>query len=462
MRSAISRPARRRAAVWTIFAVAAALVLAVWLPAFGAARAAEDSRVVYTASIEGTIDAGMEGYVKRVVRQAQENGASLLVFEINTLGGRLDSAEQIGQSIRASQVPTVAYVRSTATSAGSYIALNAGKLIMQPGSSIGAAAVVTADGRPVTDAKVVSHWASQMRAAAELRGRDPRIAEAMVRSELELELPAIGKTVKSGEILSLSAEEALKVGYADGMAGSLSDVLKMEGFESAHQETVRLSLAERLASFLTNPVVMTLLFIVGIAGVAIELIVPGFGVPGVLGICGFGLYFFGQYAAGAAGYEHVLLFVLGIALLTAEMFVPSFGLLGVAGVASLGAGIVLAARDTAHALVSLGFGSAVAVGIVIIFAIAFRDRGIWNRFILRDRLSSEEGYVASEDRRHLQGMTGKALTPLRPSGTILIEGRQVDVVANGRFIGAGSTVKVIDTDGTRVVVEEVEPHPPGS
>jgi membrane-bound serine protease (ClpP class) len=432
MRSAISRPARRRAAVWTIFAVAAALVLAVWLPAFGAARAAEDSRVVYTASIEGTIDAGMEGYVKRVVRQAQENGASLLVFEINTLGGRLDSAEQIGQSIRASQVPTVAYVRSTATSAGSYIALNAGKLIMQPGSSIGAAAVVTADGRPVTDAKVVSHWASQMRAAAELRGRDPRIAEAMVRSELELELPAIGKTVKSGEILSLSAEEALKVGYADGMAGSLSDVLKMEGFESAHQETVRLSLAERLASFLTNPVVMTLLFIVGIAGVAIELIVPGFGVPGVLGICGFGLYFFGQYAAGAAG------------------------------VASLGAGIVLAARDTAHALVSLGFGSAVAVGIVIIFAIAFRDRGIWNRFILRDRLSSEEGYVASEDRRHLQGMTGKALTPLRPSGTILIEGRQVDVVANGRFIGAGSTVKVIDTDGTRVVVEEVEPHPPGS
>lgn len=85
----------------------------------------------------------------------------------------------------------------------------------------------------------------------------------------------------------------------------------------------------------------------------------------------------------------------------------------------------------------------------------YKDRGIWNKFILREKLTTDKGYLSAETKDELLGKEGVAITPLRPAGTILIGENRIDVVTSGEFVASGKTVKVIKTEGTWVVVREV-------
>ncbi|PYI51765.1 NfeD family protein [Paenibacillus flagellatus] len=416
---------------------------------------ASSGKLVYVVPVKQTVESGLQRFLERAFAEAIESAASLVVLDIDTLGGRLDSAEQIGELIRTSPIPTAAFVNGRAVSAGSYIALNAETIVMTPGSTLGAAAVVDGAGNEVESAKVVSHWASEMRAAAELRGRNPAIAEGMVDKNAVVDMPPIGRTAGKGEIVSLSAEEAVKVGYAEKIADTLDEAIAFLGMKGATVVEFEPSGAEKLARFLVHPVVMTVLLLVGIAGVAIELLVPGFGLPGILGLTGFALYFFGHYVAGFAGIEHIVLFVAGVVLLVAEMFVPSFGLLGVLGIVSIIGGVVMAAFDTGHALLSLGISTVLAAVVVYIVARLFKRRGIWNKFILRDELKSELGYVSHDSKEHLFGALGTSVTPLRPAGTAEFWSERVDVETDGEFVEPGRAVQVVKIEGNRVVVKPV-------
>ncbi|CAG7606128.1 hypothetical protein PAESOLCIP111_00883 [Paenibacillus solanacearum] len=409
---------------------------------------------VVVIPVHQTIETGLEQFLKRAFRETQEMRAMYIVLDINTLGGRIDSAEQIGEMIRESPIPTIAYVHGKAVSAGSYIAMNAGKIAMEPGSSIGAAAVVDASGKEVDNVKVISHWSSQMKSAAELRGRNARIAEAMADKNVGVTMPEIGRTVEKGQILSLTAEEAVKVGYAETLASSVQDVIRFIKAEDHPVVNIELSAAERFARFITQPWVSMLLLFIGIAGVAIEIFVPGFGVPGILGLLGFGFYFFGHYIAGFAGIEDLVLFALGIVLLMIEVFVSSFGILGILGAISLISGVVMAAYNTQKAMLNLGIAFVLAIVVVAIVIKYFKHRGVWNRFILSEQLTSDQGYTSAKSRTDLIGATGQALTPLRPSGTALFGEERIDVVTSGDFIPAGRQVIVIQSEGSRVVVKE--------
>ncbi len=386
---------------------------------------------------------------------AASSGAAAIVLDIDTLGGRLDSAERIGKLIRGSVVPTTAFVHGRAVSAGSYIALNANKIVMEPGGTIGSAAVIDQSGKEIDSAKIISHWSSEMRSAAELRGRNPDIAEGMVDKQVNVDMPQIGKKGGNGTIVSLTAEEALKVGYADYMAVSLDETLSWMGLSGAQIISFEPSFSENLARWLVNPVVMTVLLLVGLVGVAIELLLPGFALPGVVGALAFALYFFGHYVAGFAGIEHVILFIAGIVLLILEIFVPSFGIMGILGIAAIMAGVVLAAFDTKNALLSLGIATVLAAITVTIVAVVFKRYGVWNKFILRDELSADQGYVSFESKHHLFGALGVAVTPLRPAGIVDIEGEKVDVVTEGEYIDANRSVMVFKIEGGRVVVKQV-------
>jgi membrane-bound serine protease (ClpP class) len=226
------------------------------------------------------------------------------------------------------------------------------------------------------------------------------------------------------------------------------------GMQDRPVVTVQPSLAERLSRWITDPVVSTILLLVGIAGVAIELFIPGFGLPGILGVAGFGLYFFGHYIAGFAGIEDILLFVIGVVLLVIEVFVSSFGILGIAGIACLFSGVVLAAYNTKQAALSLGLACLVAAVIVGIAIRYFGHKGVWNRFVLKEQLSTEKGYISNPDMSYLLGQKGTALTPLRPAGAAMIGDQRIDVVTRGEFIDRNRPIAVIQIEGTRVVVKE--------
>jgi membrane-bound serine protease (ClpP class) len=165
------------------------------------------------------------------------------------------------------------------------------------------------------------------------------------------------------------------------------------------------------------------------------------------------LYFFGNYIAGFAGSETWLLFIIGLALLILEMFIPSFGILGILGSVSLVAGVVRAAYNMQHAFISLGIAFAAAVAVVAIIAVVFKDRGIWNRFILKESLTAEQGFSSVVNREMLLGQRGVSLTPLRPAGTVLIADERVDVVTNGEFIATDMPIIVSKVEGGRIVVK---------
>lgn len=446
---------RLRAAAAALMLLAA---LAAIVPAAQAADAGADAGAggagpaVYVIPVRQTIESGLEAFLKRAFREAEEARAERIVLVINTNGGRLENAQNIGDLVAISPVPVTAFVESKAFSAGAYIALNADQIVMRPGSSIGAAAMVDAAGNLADNPKLISAWTAEMRDAAEASGRDPNIAAAMADPNYRGELPGIGRD--PGGILTLTAEEALRVGYADHLADSVEEVIAWLGLEQRAVVHVEPSLAERAARVLTQPGVMLLLLIIGIAGIVIEMLVPGFGVPGVVGLLALVLYFFGQYVAGFAGMESVALFVAGIILLVLELFVPSYGILGILGGAAIIGGIATAAYDAGDAVTTLLYALGAAAVLAAVAGYIFRKRGVWNKFILRESLTSEEGYLSTEARTDLTGKSGTALTPLRPAGVVLIDGERIDAVSEGGFVEPGARVRVVRAEGLRVVVKE--------
>jgi membrane-bound serine protease (ClpP class) len=441
--------------------LAVLMLIPAGITAAGSVKAAGETqngaKLVYYIPAERTIESGLQRFLQRAYKDAEEHQASYIVLDVNTLGGRVDAALEIGELIKNSKVPTAAFVRGKAFSAGSFIALNAKQIYMEPGSTIGAAAVVDGTGEELdTNAKTVAAWSSAMRSAAEQNGRNPAIAEGMVNKNRTLAVPQLNKEFRQGELISLTSEEALKVGYAEGIAGSQEEVLKELGLEGAQVEVFNPSFSENLARFLLNPVVTTVLFILGLAGIAIELFVPGFGIPGFIGAASFVLYFFGQYVAGFAGVEDVVLFIIGIILLVIEIFVPGFGIWAIIGIICLMSGVIMAAYDSSAAALSLGIGFILAMVLAGFVIYAFRKRGIWNKFILKDELKTELGYVSQPVKEYLLGKTGKAMTSLRPAGTAVFDGERVDVVTAGEFIQQGQLVKVVLVEGGRIVVSGKE------
>lgn len=399
--------------------------------------------------VEKEIERGLESFLRRAFQEAEAQQADLIILDINTPGGRIDSAGAIGELIRQSPIHVVAYIDNQAFSAGTYIALNANEIVMTPGSSIGAATPIDMAGN-VAEIKLISGWSNQMNAAAKLNDRNPDVARAMV--EIDTEFPGLKP---KGTVLSLDAERAKEVGYADRLVSGKDELLKQYGISADTMQTIEPTIGENIARWVTSPVVMSMLLIIGLGGIVVELFAPGFGVAGTISIFAFSLYFFGHYVAGFANWLHIGLFLFGILLMILEIFLPG-GIVGAIGFISIVSGLVMAAYDTEQGLASLGIAVLITAVITFILIKKYGFKGLINRFILSDEQRNEQGYVAPKDQRNLVGKKGIALTPFRPAGVAKIEGTRVDAVSAGGFIQAGVQIVVVQVEGTRVVVQEEE------
>lgn len=412
---------------------------------------------VYEISLKGDVDQSMVSFLERALQDAEEAHADHIILVLNTYGGRTDSASDIGELIRAQQIPITVFIQGKAMSAGTYIALNGDYIAMQSGSTMGSAAVVNANGKLSDNPKVISMWVDQMQEAARLHQRDINVAAAMVDPRVEIDLSdTLGKVKSVGDVIAISATEALKIGYSDFNAETISDVLKYHNLDGRDVITVEPSFAEKAASFLTNPIVSTLLLVLGFAGIAIELFVPGFGLPGILGTICMGLFFFGSYVTGLSGMESPILFIVGIVLCILELIVPAFGILGLMGGGAIITGVMLASPNWQSGLISIIIALVVATIIVVILSKTRKGRMVWSKFVLRENLTTEEGYISADEKTSLLGQEGVTVTPLRPAGTALIGNQRVDVVTEGGFVENNRKVVVIKAEGTWVVVREIQ------
>ena len=399
-------------------------------------------------------------YIKKAIKKAGDEGASLIILELDTPGGLLSSALSIKNYIIESDIPVVAYINKNALSAGALISLSCEAIYMSDGSIIGAATPVYMKGNEIEKAgeKEISAMRAAMRSSAERSKKNVRIAEAMVDETIILSKRNDGIDLDDKTLLTLSVEEALKVNIADGKANSIIDIIKLRNLsENSTIINVEEEKYDYILRFLINPAVLSALISIGIIGVYIELKTPGFGIGGVISIIAFSIFFFAQVFVGESGFLAPAIFFLGIVLLAIEIFViPGFGITGILGILGIVAGIFMSfgINNIAQAVLVV-FVSLIADIILII---------ILARFILKSKCfknivaleTDTAGYHSSVSYDNLLGCEGITDTFLRPSGNIIINDKKYDAITEGEFINKGAKIKVILVEGNKIVIKEVK------
>ncbi len=415
---------------------------------------------VFIAYIEKEIDLGLAPYISRSISDAEKAGAQAIIFKINTFGGRVDAATQIKDAILASTVPTVAFVNNRAISAGALITISCQRIVMVPGSSIGAATVVDQTGDKVSE-KYQSYMRSEMRSTAERNGRRTDVAEAMVDERVVIE-----GLVDSTQLVTLTAEEALEYGMADTLLTKIEDVLEFLNLKGATIIRVEPNWAEDVVRFLNHPLIASLLIMIGFFGLFAEVKTPGWGVPGTAGIIALALFFGSSYILQLATIVEILMFVAGLILIATEIFViPGFGIAGISGILLVVASLFLSLiggrpfldfEIISMAIIQLAVAIIGAFILILMLAKFLPKSTVFNKLVLSTATSTDRGFVSNPDYHSLVGKEGVALTTLRPAGTAEIDGQKVDVVADSEYIKNGTRIKVIKTEGMRVVVVPVK------
>lgn len=336
----------------------------------GAQDVVDDSVVIIP--IQGPIEPGLGEFLDRAISEAESSGATMIILDINTPGGRLDTVLTMRDRILDSSVPVVAYVNREAFSAGALITIASDQIWMAPASVFGAATPVDGATGATASEKTISAVRSVFRATAEEQGRDPVIAEAMVDPTVEID-----GLDTSTSLLTLSVEQAQEHGYADGVAADRGVLLEALGMADAPIVEMSMSFWERVVSWVTDPVVGSLLVLAGLGLIIVDGFVEGFGVASLVGVAALGLFFWGYLLTGLAGWEDLLLIGIGLILVALEVFViPGFGLAGTAGIVSLVSGLVLTmttrdfgdegfAREAGDVL---GIVLATLVGLIVLLA----------------------------------------------------------------------------------------------
>ena len=464
------------------------------------AHAQEDAqqpqgRPVFVIPVSGTVDPGMSAFLYRACREATKSTNSLVVFEIDTFGGRVDSALEIVDTLLT--VPaerSIAFVKKKAISAGALIALSCGELAMRPATTIGDTApiVYSQEGPQMMGEKFQSPIRAKFRALARRNGYPEALAEAMVTPEkivYAVEIDGEKKymdaqafedltseekdrvtdkrtVVEKGELLTMSAAEALELGFSSMTVSSIDAMLEKRGGGPFARSRIEPSWSETMVRYIGS--IAPILMMIGLAALYMEMKAPGFGIPGLVGLACLGVVFLNQYMVGLADYTELLIIVLGLVLMGVEVFVlPGFGIAGFAGIVCLIIGLILTFQDFVIPDPNIPWETEILLNNVIkvvgAYVVSFILGLFFIRYVLPRLSTATEGpYLTSslkdahsdsrETRRVHVGDTGVAMTALRPSGKVKIGTDVFDVVTENEFIERDAPVVISEISGNRVIV----------
>jgi membrane-bound serine protease (ClpP class) len=424
--------------------VLAALLLLTTPPA--QAADGDDGRpLVQSNALDVTINPASARWVEEALDDAKSAGADLVVFRLDTPGGLDESMRSIIKDIIGSPLPVVVYVSpngARAASAGLYITEAADVAAMAPQTNIGSATPISigpGEQDRVLGRKIRNDAAAYVRALAEGHGRNPDLAEQMVR-----------------KATNVTASEALRAGLIDMVASDESQLLrKLDGFRvkgpkrqilhtaNAQVESRDLPFKFQVLELLVNPSTVFLLFTIGLIGLGFELFNPGAILPGALGGVALILALFGlaQLPINVAG---LLLILLAFALFVAEAFVVSHGALALGGVVALAFGGLLLFDTDSDAF-------EVSVPIVIFTAALL---GSFFAFMVGKAVEArhEQVHTGTEE---LIGARGVVRSPLDPVGHVFVQGALWRARPSGDDeIGVGDDVVVEKVDGLTLTVHK--------
>jgi len=420
---------------WLVIPIAAGLG--------GSLIAAASPTTVEVLTVDGTILPVIADYIDRGISQAEKNGATVCIIELDTPGGLLDSTDKIVKRIMNADVPIVVYVSpkgAWAASAGTFITLSAHIAAMTPGTTIGAAHPVAAGGEEIPEdqmKKIVEFSAKWMRTIAEERGRNMEEAELAVT-----------------ESKSFTDVDALEYNLIDLRADNLESLIsQIDGWEvtlASGEEVIidtadyvqtrnEMNAIEKFLQTISDPNIAYILFTLATIGLITEISNPGMVFPGVAGGISLLMAF---YSLGVlnAYWGGIALILLAVGLFIAEYFTTSFGLLTAGGIASLVIGSLILFSHSPGIEVNRGLIAGVTAGVTAfaIFVVGAIIRGQRRR-----KATGAEGMI---------GEIAIAKTPLDPTGTVLAQGELWTAASEGGKVAPGEEVIITKVEALKLWV----------
>lgn len=416
----------------------------------GSSHAAEG----FLIEIRGTINPATAQYLNRSISEAARANADFLLVELDTPGGLVSSVRDMAQSIDQSSVPVIVYTSpagAAATSAGALLMISAHVAAMAPGTNIGAAHPVGAQGEDIkgeSQKKAVSDIAAFARSMAELRKRNPKAASEVV-------------TISR----SYTAEEALKSTLIDVVALDRVVLLKtihgkkvkLNAAELSLRtdpppslKKIEMSLGEKILHQLAHPNVAAILMSLGLLLIYAEMSSPGLGLAGVAGgLCL--IVAFIAFQAVPIKIGGIVLLVLGVGLLFSEVFVGSGGILAFGGTAALMLGL-LWGLDADASNLSVSPWILVSLGAVLLLGSFVLAYGASRMKTLTARALKEAG---GGDLAGMQGYRGQVVgvDSSGLSGQVTIRGEVWNFRSEQR-LQVNDFVCVLRTKGLELIVEK--------
>ncbi len=401
-------------------------------------------------TIDGAIDSVSVRFLERGIATAVDEGAQLLIVELDTPGGRLDSTREIVEALLVSEVPVVVFVfpqGAQAASAGTFVTAAAHIAAMAPTTNIGAASPVGPSGEDLPEtlsSKITEDTAAFIRTIAEERGRN---ADALEATVLEAKSYTATEAIQNDiiDVVAADVEELLVL--LDGMTVALVGRQVVLDTKDIDVRRISRTPVERFLGFLANPDVAFILFSIGGLGILLELLNPGMIAPGLFGVIALSLSFlaFGSLPVNWVG---VGLIILAMALFFAEGQAPGIGVFGVGGAVSfvLGAFLLFGELTFRPVVPPLPGAPSIGVNLWIIGVSAGLITGVI--LFLAKSLRSARIAGAPPYGRSLVGQMGVATATLDPGGAVRVAGEAWTAVSDSDDeIAEGDRVIVSEVDG---------------
>jgi membrane-bound serine protease (ClpP class) len=438
---------------------------------------------IYIVPIRENIMPPLVYIVRRGVKEAMEANAEAIIFDMNTDGGRVDVTEDIIQIISKFKGTTVTYVNTRAFSAGAFISLATPKSFMAPQTLLGAAApiMMSPGGGGVekipdtVEAKMTSAIRALVRVQAEKNGHNIEVVEAMIDKTKALEIE--GEVLnKAGNILTLTDKQAAKE-YGDppkpllslGTIESMDALIAHLGFAEMERVVIEPTGAEKVGIWINR--IGPVLLIIGMIGLYIEFKTPGFGLPGIVGITAFAIYFLGGYVAGLSGAIWSVVFIIGLLLVLLEIFVLQgtffVGLIGgilmlialVMGMVDMyptspGKPALPTLPQLQLPLRDLSIAILVSFVLALILARFLPRTTIFHKLVSQTASGVASTRAVETEHAARFGKVGTAVSPLCPGGKAMFDDQLLDVITRGEMVRKGRPVRIIGHSGPNEIVEE--------
>ncbi len=406
--------------------------------------------LVLQMNIEGAITRATLEHFLEVLDAAQGQGVDAILLYLNTPGGGVAETEEIVELMLNSPIPMLGYVGpagASADSAGTWILVATDVAAMTPGTTIGSLqpVIIGPEGfQPIDDPKIINNIVAKVNNVLTLHGRNESLADAFVRDNLNLNAP---DALAAGAIEVIADDIAALMADLDGRTTFLKGVT----LDLANARVVVQSPSIRLQAIgiITDPVVASILFLLGIYGVIFGISTPGLGAE-IFGIIAIAL---GLVGLGfSVNLVSLFLIGLGVALLIVEIATPSFGVVGAGGIISLVLGTVFLA-PIAPPTVLITAEEQLRILLILLVPTA-----VFGAFLLFAMYKALQARRAKPFHRMI-GEEAEAIDPLKPGekGYVRYQG-EMWRAESGEEIAEGETVYVLAKDGPTLTVSKTPPQ----